>query len=171
MNGFGSEGKAAAQGGTSRFGSTVKFAEPPTKAKDRHGRTGGNLIPGTDRFVVSGRLVTGTLHHCPGYKVKIDGEKPGKCDWMPWGGKEHVWCKRHEVPCIYNCINKFHLKNEDGCDSCQRRREQEEAKARKAREKARDKAEKERKLNKEQEKHDRKNEKNLAKAGKKLGHF
>ncbi|KAF2650062.1 hypothetical protein K491DRAFT_609545 [Lophiostoma macrostomum CBS 122681] len=126
---------------------------------DRFGRTGGNLVPGTERFSRTGRLATGTLHHCPGASVWIGDNPPSNCRWKPWGGKQNVWCDTHETPCINGCVNKFHLKNQNGCDSCQGRWDREDAQERKAREEVRDAAEKKRKEEEVWAKHEQKNKK------------
>lgn len=66
---------------------------------------------------------TGTKHHCVGGHAWIGDTSPGGCIEVKSGPL--IYCKKHEMPCRNGCRGWFHLKNQEGCQSCERKRKSE----------------------------------------------
>ncbi|OWY43631.1 hypothetical protein AALT_g5380 [Alternaria alternata] len=60
-----------------------------------------------------------TVHHCPGASGWVGDQSPGGCNKGTFGSRKINYCKKHEMPCRNGCDNKKHLKNRDGCKSCE----------------------------------------------------
>ena len=82
-------------------------------------------MPGMPRVGDTGRPCTkntkGTLHHCPGFNGWVGEWSPGGCDNGKHGppGLAFFYCKKHQMPCRQGCFKKAHMKNQDGCRSCE----------------------------------------------------
>ncbi|CAE7202125.1 hypothetical protein CFE70_008385 [Pyrenophora teres f. teres 0-1] len=63
---------------------------------------------------------TGTKHHCPGQGGWVGEWSPGGCDVQTVETKmgKLSYCKKHSMPCCNGCKYWFHLKNQEGCQSC-----------------------------------------------------
>ncbi|RMZ66848.1 hypothetical protein GMOD_00002221 [Pyrenophora seminiperda CCB06] len=66
-------------------------------------------------------------HHCPGQSSWVNGISPGNCVTTTietTQGKKLSFCKKHSMLC--HCGDSFHLRSQDGCQSCWAKIEAEE---------------------------------------------